>query len=292
MSTEIIEFYAEDGAILNGYINKGEISTEQVLIQIHGMTSNCFKNREKTISKNVEKLGIDSICFNTRGSDIIKYIKYKDGKKTLGGTAYEDVEESYYDILGAIKYAVQLGYQKIYLEGHSLGATKIVYTYNKMKKNNDVNLKYVKAIILLSLIDIPYMFKEYSTPEHLEYALKKEKENNVLELMPNNCFLHIISVKSFLRYVKYNKEIDFAKYSEEDYDFKELNSINVPLFIRWGNYKELIQREANNQVNFMNSKIKNDMKDINFIDGADHSFSDKEQILADEICAFLSNNIL
>ena len=41
----------------------------------------------------------------------------------------------------------------------------------------------------------------------------------------------------------------------------------------------------------MNSKIKNDMKDINFIDGADHSFSDKEQILADEIFAFLSNNM-
>lgn len=43
MSTEIIEFYAEDGVILNGYINKGKIKTEQVLIQIHGMTSNLVK---------------------------------------------------------------------------------------------------------------------------------------------------------------------------------------------------------------------------------------------------------
>lgn len=112
-----------DGVILNGYINKEKIKTEQVLIQIHGMTSNCFKKREKVISRNVEKLGIDSICFNTRGSDIVKYIKYKDGKKTLGGTAYEDIEESYYDILGAIGYALQLGYKNIYLQGHSLGAT-------------------------------------------------------------------------------------------------------------------------------------------------------------------------
>ena len=291
MATELIEFYAEDGVILNGYINKEKIKTEQVLIQIHGMTSNCFKKREKVISRNVEKLGIDSICFNTRGSDIVKYIKYKDGKKTLGGTAYEDIEESYYDILGAIKYALQLGYKNIYLQGHSLGATKIVYTYNKMIKNNDINLKYVKGIILLSLVDIPYMFNKYSTQEVFEYALRKEAENSILELMPNNSFLHPISVKTFLRYIKYNKNIDFAKFSEENYDFKELNCINVPLFIRWGNNKELIERKADNQVNFVNNKIKNNIKDINFIDGADHSFSGKEEILADEICTFL-NNIL
>jgi len=291
MSTELIEFYAEDGAILNGFINRGETRTEQVLIQIHGMTSNCFKNREKIISKNVERIGIDSICFNTRGSDIVKYIKYQDGKKKLGGTAYEDVEESYYDIIGAIKYALQLGYQKIYLQGHSLGATKIVYTYNKMKRNNDINLEYVNAIILLSLVDIPYMFSKFSTQELLEYALRKEEENNMLEMMPSNSFLHPMSVKTFLRYTKYNKEIDFAKFSEENYDFKELNCINIPLFIRWGNNKELIEREANDQVNFINSKIKNEMKDINFIDGADHSFRDKEEVLADEIYAFF-NNIL
>ena len=106
--------------------------------------------------------------------------------------------------------------------------------------------------------------------------------------MPNNSFLHPISVKTFLRYIKYNKNIDFAKFSEENYDFKELNRINVPLFMRWGNNKELIERKADAQVNFVNNKIKNNIKDINFIDGADHSFSDKEEILADEICTFLN----
>lgn len=191
-------------------------------------------------------------------------------------------------LLGAIGYALQLGYKNIYLQGHSLGATKIVYTYNKMIKNNDIYLKYVKGIILLSLVDIPYMFDKYSTQEVLKYALRKEAENNILELMPNNSFLHPISVKTFLRYIKYNKNIDFAKFSEENYDFKELNRINVPLFMRWGNNKELIERKADAQVNFVNNKIKNNIKDINFIDGADHSFSDKEEILADEICTFLN----
>ncbi len=81
MAKEIIEFYSEDGVILNGYINKGRLKTDKVLIELHGMTSNCFKKREMIISNYVEKIGIDSICFNNRGSDIVKYIKYKDGQK-------------------------------------------------------------------------------------------------------------------------------------------------------------------------------------------------------------------
>lgn len=81
MMNEIIEFCAEDGVVLNGYINKGKVKTDKVLIELHGMTSNCFKRREKVIAKYVENIGIDSLCFNNRGSDIVKYIKYKDDKK-------------------------------------------------------------------------------------------------------------------------------------------------------------------------------------------------------------------
>ena len=93
--------------------------------------------------------------------------------------------------------------------------------------------------------------------------------------------------KEFLKYTKYNKEIDFAKFSEENYRFEELNSINVPIFMRWGNNKELIEKDAKEQVEFKNKKIHNRFKDISLIDGANHTFSDKEEILANEICGFL-----
>ena len=134
MITKIIKFNATDGIILDGYLNKCQENTNSILIQVHGMTSNCFKNREKIISNIVAKLNIDTLCFNNRGSEIIKYCQKENGKKVLQGTAFEDVEEGFYDIVGAIQFAVDLGYKKIYLQGHSLGSTKIVYTYNKMLK--------------------------------------------------------------------------------------------------------------------------------------------------------------
>ena len=239
--TEIIEIMAADNTILNGYINRYSKNQEKVLIQIHGMTSNCFKKREATISKRVGEIGIDTICFNNRGSEIVKYIKKKKDGETiqeLAGTAYEDIHDSYYDILGAINYAVSLGYTKIYLQGHSLGSTKIVYTYNRLKEENNEVLKYIKGIILLSLVDVTDFTEGADKEEYiknLKFAEQKEQEGKILDMMPKECFVHSISVKTFLRYTKYNKDIDFAQYDKENYSFDKLNNIDTPLFMRWGN---------------------------------------------------------
>lgn len=287
MAFELIEFRTDDGVQTNGYINKCEEKTDKILIQTHGMTGNCFKNREKTISKVVEKIGVDAICFNNRGSEIVKYIKYFEEKKELAGMAYENIEDSYYDIVGAIKYAVKLGYTKIYLQGHSLGSTKVVYTYNRMKEENNDLLKYIKGIVLLSLVDVANLLKKVTKQEYIDFANKKEEEGQLLELMPDKTFFHPISVKTFLKYVKYNEDIDFAQYGNDDFEFKTLNNIEVPLFMRWGNVREMIEREADDQVNFMNNKIKNANKDIDYIDGANHSYDNREEQLANQISNFI-----
>ena len=285
MSERIIEFHALDGVKINGYLMSS--NNKSVLIEIHGMSSNCFKKREKVIAKTLNNIGIDAICIDTRGSEIVKYIKYNDVRKELAGTAYEDVEESYYDLMGAIRYALSLGYKDIYLQGHSLGATKVVYTYTKMKEKQVEELKNIKGIILLSLVDIPDMFKTYFSKKYLSYAEEKEKNGQVLELMPHDTFIHPISVKTYLKYAKYNSKINFAQYSNENYDFDTLNKIDVPLFMRWGNDNELIKKSAQEQVELMRRVIKKKDADINFIDGANHSYNGKETELANDIANFL-----
>lgn len=279
MSKEIIEFYAEDGIALNGYINKVKGETDKVLIETHGMSSNCLKNREKIIAENLERINIDTICFNNRGNGIVNFIKNKNGRKELGGTAFENVEESYFDILGAIKYAISLGYKNIYLQGHSLGATKVLYTYTKMKEEENINLKYIKGIILLSFVDVSAVINNFITEKMIIYAKNKEKENKELELMPYNSFLCPISVKNYLKYVKMKDAID---------PIKLLNAVDVPIFMRWGNIMELIEKSAEEHSQIMNQKIKNKFKDISFIDGANHSYEGKEQILAEEISKFIN----
>ena len=214
MNIELIDFYATDGVLNNGYIMKN--NSNKILIATHGMDSNCFKKRERIIAETVLKNGIDFLGYNNRGSELVKDIKKKTGegiKRVLGGTSLEDPVESYYDIKGAILKAVELGYTEIFLQGHSLGSTKVVYTYNKLKEENSELLKYIKGIILLSLVDIPRALKIYLNEKFgnvLKMAEEKEKNGEIFSFMPKDTFIHLISVRTFLRYAKYNREIDFC----------------------------------------------------------------------------------
>lgn len=288
-----IDFIATDGVNLNGFLQEGNVKTKKVILSVHGMSSNCFKERETVIADYANKNNIDFFAFNNRGSELVKYIKrYIDGKeeKILAGTTYEDVLEGYEDIVGAILKLKELGYEEIYLQGHSLGCTKIIYTYNELKEEDETDLlNCIKGIILLSLVDIPktieiYLGANYNS--YLKLAEEKEKEGKTMELMPKESFIHPISVKTFLRYARDNKDIDFAGYGR-DSKLEILNNIDKPLFMRWGNEKEMILQKADELVTILNNIINNEDKDIDYIDGANHSYNGKEDVIANQIIKFI-----
>ena len=291
---QIINFLATDGIELTGVLYNLDKKTENVILSIHGMTSNCFKKRDEVIAKKANENNIDYFCFNNRGSELAKYIRKNiNGKreKLLAGTSYEDVLEGYEDIVGAILKLKELGYKNIYLQGHSLGCTKIVYTYNELKdeESSDI-LDNIKGVILLSLIDIPTAIKVYLRDNFEKYVLlaeEKKEQGKMIELMPKDAFIHLISVKTFLRYAKNNKEIDFASYGN-DKNLEKLNNIEVPLMLRWGNQNEMILQKADDLVETVSNCISNENKDISYIDGADHGYTDKEEELACQILEFIN----
>ena len=293
---EIIDFLATDGVKLNGILYNCKEKSNEVILAVHGMTSNCFKERDKAISENSNKNGIDYFCFNNRGSELARYIK-KDinGKeeKIIAGTSYEDVLEGYEDILGAIIKLKELGYENIYLQGQSLGCTKIVYTYNELVDEEEYDvLSNIKGVILLSLIDIPKAIKVYLGDKFSEYvslAEEKEQEYKSYELMPKDAFINPISAKTFLRYVRDNKDIDFAGYGKDN-ELEKLNNIKVPLMMRWGNQNEMILQSADELINIVTNIIENKNKDIDYIDGANHQYNGKEKELAEQIIEFIKSN--
>lgn len=286
---ERVYFNTEDEIELVGLLERPTNPTKRVVISVHGMQSNCLKRREDILSKEISNAGVAYFAFNNRGAELMTYTRKTTGEKILnGGSVYEDVLDGYYDIKGAINKMLELGYTDIYLQGHSLGCTKIVYTYNKLKNEN--NVKNIKGIMLLSLVDIPdcqkYDLGDKYT-EMMEYAENKEKEGKLNDLMPIESFDHPICVRSYLRYFKYNKDIDFARFWDKDYNFKELNNIQIPLFLRWGNVHDLVLQNLSNLIEILKSKIQNEKLDIGYIDGADHGYTGKEETLAKEIISFI-----
>ena len=104
--------------------------------------------------------------------------------------------------------------------------------------------------------------------------------------MPRESFIHPISVKSFLRYARDNKDIDFANYGKDN-ELEKLNNIQVPLFMRWGNDNEMIIQQADELSTMVNNIITNENKNIDYIDGANHSYTGKEKELAEQIVEFV-----
>ncbi len=286
---EKINFLATDNAELTGLLYKSTKKTDKIIIAVHGMTSNCFKKRDEVIAKKANKNEIDYFCFNNRGSDITRYIR-KNHKKFLGGMAFEDVLECHHDIIGAINKMKELGYTEIYLQGHSLGSTKVVYTYNKLLKDNNLEiLANIKSLILLSLVDIPTVLQFYlkdKSKNYIKMAQEKIENGEEISFMPKDSFIHPISPRTFLQYTTNYEEFDFIN-TIKDENLEILNNINIPLFMRWGNVQELILQDADQYVPKIRSIIKNENADINFIYGADHGYHNKEEILANEIMEFI-----
>ena len=70
---EVIYFLATDGIKLDGLLYTSKNKTEDIILSIHGMGSNCMKKRETTIAKIANENGIDYFCFNNC-SDIYGYV--------------------------------------------------------------------------------------------------------------------------------------------------------------------------------------------------------------------------
>lgn len=293
MRIEKIYFDAEDGIELVGLLHTSEEKKEdKVILAVHGMGSHCLKQRDDIIAKKMTENNISYFSFNNRGSGLVNSVRNKNGK-IIQGTVFEDVLDSYKDIVGAINALKNRGYTNIYLQGHSLGSTKIVYTYNKLvAEQKDDIINSIRGVMLLSLVDLvdvmQIMIKSNPKVDIASIALEKENQGKNDYIIETGIpFLPYVSAKTFLRYYRDNQDINFSQYRNEQYEYKDLNNIKVPIFMRWGTNKELISLPAEKIVSICNCKIKNDVKDIDYIDGATHNYIGKEEILANQILNFI-----
>ncbi len=106
---ERIYFNTEDKIELVGLLETPNKPKKKVVISIHGMQSNCLKQRENILSKTITEAGIAYFAFNNRGAEVVTYTKKVSGEKNLnGGVVYEDVLDGYYDIKAAINKMLEV----------------------------------------------------------------------------------------------------------------------------------------------------------------------------------------
>ena len=297
MKIEKVYFNSIDNLNLIGLLHTPKKKTETVLISVHGITSNCLKRRDDVLAQKCTELGIAYFCFNNRGHEIIcNYGRIEDNDMHFYGSGAENIYDSYFDIKGAMLEMQKRGYKDIILQGHSMGCTKVVYTYNEFLNNNETTmLDAITGIVLLSMVDIPTALKQVLGKDYkkiISYFELLKKRGKGDKLVVLDASTPPVRPNTILQYAEDNKKIDFAKFGDNRTTFRELNNIKVPLFMRWGNINELIFQGADELTQKLNEKIKNENKDISYIAGANHNYTGKEEELGDQIVEFIKKNKL
>ncbi len=128
----LVEVQTTDGLRLNGFWqtacdeNATDLSSRPFAwIVVHGVAGNFYNSSLLgTLSESLLQIGHDALRINTRGRDPIAYIA-TGGGNTRMGAAYEMIADSRFDLAAWIDWMRNLGYQRIGLLGHSLGAIKV-----------------------------------------------------------------------------------------------------------------------------------------------------------------------
>jgi len=168
---EFVETITEDNLVLQGLISEPEEKIDSVILHIHGMSGNFWENSFiKTMLKEYPKKNISFLTVETRGAELLRWFQTGDGKTKLIGDSYEIFEESVYDIDAWVNFLKSKGYNKIYLQGHSLGCSKIAY-YQKIKNN-----PLVKSLLFISASDMMGLLVNDEEKPKYEKFLKEAKE--------------------------------------------------------------------------------------------------------------------
>jgi len=281
----IHRFQTKDNITLTGLLNKSnsKINQETIIIHIHGMCSDLLSNSGQLIAEAANKSKISAFLINTRGHGIVSSFKKINKNKTksyiTAGTAFENFEDSEFDINSAIKYLKTLGYKKIILSGHSTGCQKITnYQINNLKN------KTIKSLILLSPgddLNIEKKEKKEKFSETLKFA--KIKINSKILFHTED--FGILSAKRFYNlFKKTSIEGNLFNYKK---NLNHLNQITIPTLSIIGKQDPYFLDQKKASINIAQN-LTNKLSQSKLIEG-NHTFYQNEIQVKKEITQFLKS---
>lgn len=278
MIQELVRINSIDGIEMPGILYRPHEDTKKIVIHVHGLNGNFYENRFIDIlAKTYTYKNIAFLTFNNRGKDFISELIKGDETKIIGG-CLERFKDCVLDIEGVVNWAKGKKYNEIMLEGHSYGCNKVIYYYTK-KKDSDI-----KKIILLAPCEIPAECKKFLSKEEYEKA-KNESTKLVTHNKENELIDFSVTTNGKIAAGTYyydflpGGENDFIKYSDGINGKSQiLNNIEIPVLITFGDKDECVLTESMDVVKcYLTNNIK--YCNIKIIEGADHSYKNKENEL-------------
>lgn len=225
---EIIKTTTSDGLNFTGLYSKPKNKSNTIIIHIHGMSGDIYTDSwYQQMHTYYPKNGIAFLAGETRGThSITQFVSTKTDDLVNIGNAFEVFEDCVYDIEAWVNKAKSLGYKNIWLQGHSLGTSKITYylTY-KLAKN-------IAGLILLSPSDMVGCFigsvnKQHPVLKKAKELYKNKKSDQLLtDLLLENT---LVSAKTILNFFDKNTNLAIFNFANQQLGFSVVNKIKVPV---------------------------------------------------------------
>ena len=289
---KLLYILATDGIVLPALWYSKKNKRLSLSIYVHGSGSSSIINNPDYFNKLAKELAskeVDFLAFNNRGAGYYTKLRHKSPTSQevqFGGMAFDRINHSLYDIEGVLKWAKSIGYEDIYLIGHSTGANKLCYYLSTGKVPNTIKRVY----LLAGGDDIGLQRGKLSNPEKVADILNAAiKEGKIDELVPPTLFpgQHPISYGSFYELITRGSDYDifpFERIVKQDDDsdlFGYFKSIQIPITAIYGSDDQGTIIPVKDAVSILERL--NRLSRGYIITGAGHNFVDHEDQLIDEI---------
>jgi len=227
MLVDLIRLTAADGMELDGAFFEPSPNAKpdgpiDAVLCIHGSGRAFYTAATANMADDLRNRGYAALTLNTRGHDTV-WVDRQTG--VAEGNAYEILDTGRQDLRAGIDYLAGLGYQRIGILGHSMGAVKVAY-YAATEGDDRV-----AAVIPVSPVRLScsYYLESEDADEfraNLETADRMEEEGRALDL-----FYVDFPIKEMFSAAAYlDKHGPLEKYNVIDH----APNIRVPMFVLSG----------------------------------------------------------
>lgn len=280
---EFIYDYTSDGLKLQGTFWNTD-KKDICVILTHGMCGTIIDNYFATVwGKYLQENNVGFIYGHNRGHSIENDIVMKDGSFKRYGCMYEIFEDCIYDIDLWINKAIELGYKKIILAGHSYGCNKVIYYLSKKK------ILEVKGVILASAPDMQGLTlkNEKNYYKLLDEAILNIKNNEPTKLLSKMVEDYMyMSSQTYYNWYNEKSNIDNFPILKKLEKWEQLSKIEIPILTFSGSKED----ELYLKLELIKEKAIN-CKDFSFeiIPDTGHTYEGKEIEIAVDILKWIKD---
>ncbi len=288
---ELAEVEAADGVLLQGLVSDTR-RRRLAVIYIHGLGGDFYGSPAKAnaMAEECSASGFGFLSFNNRGNGLLSSVRKRKSPKGFryvdSGRCYERFEDCVLDIEAVVKEAKRRGFRKIALVGHSTGANKAVHYLSRSPDRS-----VACAVLTGPLSDVPLL--QHDSGKNYRHLVSLAKRmaagGKGHELMPQGTPLWPLSAHRFLSLAVAGSAEDVFQYHMKRPSYRALKRVRVPVLALMGGEDEYALMSPDSILESFREA--NPRFESAIIEGASHSFTGQEELLAEVVCGWIKSRL-